>query len=212
LYSMLEATFILQAFVTLFLIVDPVGAVPLFMALMEGLPAQDRAGVIRRAVSIACTVLLVFTVFGNAIFALLGISMYSFRIAGGILLLIIAVEMLFGKKTRTEVSEDTVAEREEDLAVTPMAVPLLTGPGAITSGIMLYTLAPTAADKAVLTVTVVAVFAVCYVILRNAEPVRKTLGKTGAKVLMRLMGLLLSAIAVQFIISGLREAFPALLA
>jgi multiple antibiotic resistance protein len=207
---MLEYTLLLKAFVTLFLIVDPLGAVPLFLSLLGRFRREDRPQMIRKSVYIACTVLLVFTVFGNLIFAVLGVSMYSFRIAGGILLLIISVEMLFGSKTRTEVSEDTLKDQEDDITISPMAVPLLSGPGAITSGIMLFNEAPSAAEKALLCLVIVSVFAVGYVILRNAEAVRRALGRTGTKVVMRLMGLMLSAIAIEFIIAGIREAFPSL--
>ena len=205
---MIDTTFIVQAFVTLFVIVEPVGAVPIFFGLMSRFDDKVRARMIQRSVSIACLVLMVFTVFGNMIFGFLGISMYSFRIAGGILLLIISIEMLFGSKTRTEVSEDTLAEEQDNLTISPMAVPLLTGPGAVTSGIMLYNGAHTTQEKAALCGVVLLVFVISYVILRNMNLVYKTLGKTGTKVFVRLMGLMLSAIAVQFIIVGIKEAFP----
>jgi multiple antibiotic resistance protein len=205
---MFDATYALQAFVTLFVIVDPIGAVPVFLGLLAGFRRRDRVAMVRRAVVIACAVLLLFTVFGEMIFGFLGISMYSFRLAGGILLLIVSIEMLFGSKTRTELSEDMLAERKDDLTVSPMAVPLLTGPGAITSGIMLYDGAPSVADKAVLCVIVVVVFAISYLILRKSEGVYRVLGKTGTKVVLRLMGILLSAIAVQFMVEGVRGAFP----
>jgi multiple antibiotic resistance protein len=207
---MVDSTFIIRAFVTLFLIVDPVGVVPIFLGLMERFKEQQRVAMVGRCVLIACLVLLVFTVFGNIIFEFLGVSMYSFRIAGGILLLIISVEMLFGQKSRTEVSEDMLAEEGEDLTISPMAVPLLTGPGAITSGIMLFNTAPSLQDKAMLCVLIPFVFALSYAILRNSNLVYRTLGKTGTKVVVRLMGLMLSAIAIQFMISGITQAFPRL--
>ncbi len=204
-----DFAFAAQAFVTLFLIVDPVGVIPVFAGLIGRYRERERMRMIRRAVLIACAVLLVFTVFGNLIFSYLGITMYAFRIAGGVLLLIISIEMLFGGKTRTEVSEDMGSQERDDLTVSPMAVPLLTGPGAITSGIMLFQSAPSGADRAFLCAVVVLVFAVSYGIVANYGVVYRRLGNTGTKVVTRLMGLLLSAIAVQFIIAGVREAFPA---
>jgi multiple antibiotic resistance protein len=204
----LDYTFAFQAFVTLFLIVDPIGVIPIFIGLMGRFDERHRAAMVSKACAIACLILLVFTFFGNWIFVLLGISMYSFRVAGGILLLIISVEMLFGSKTRTEVSDDMKAELEEDIAISPMAVPLLTGPGAITTGLMLFNSAPSTADKGLLCLSILVVFVISYVFLRNSSLIYRTLGKMGTKVAVRLMGLMLSAIAVQFIITGLREAFP----
>lgn len=206
----LDFAFATQAFVTLFLIVDPIGVIPVFIGLIGRYRERERMRMIGRAVVIGCVVLLVFTVFGNVIFSYLGITMYAFRIAGGILLLIISIEMLFGGKTKTEVSEDMGLEERDDLTVSPMAVPLLTGPGAITSGIMLFNSAPSGADRAFLCVIVGLVFAVSYALVANYGVVYRTLGNTGTKVVTRLMGLLLSGIAVQFIIAGVREAFPAL--
>jgi multiple antibiotic resistance protein len=206
-----ELTFIIQAFAALFVIVDPIGAVPIFIGLISRFREKDRVQMILRSVLIACMVLLVFTFFGNIIFKFLGIDMYSFRIAGGILLLIISVEMLFGSKTRTEMSEDILEEEAEDLTISPMAVPLLTGPGAITTGIMLYNSAETVADKAALFLISIFVFVLTYLILRKMNLVYRTLGRTGTKVMVRLMGLMLSAIAVQFIIGGVRDAFPTLM-
>jgi multiple antibiotic resistance protein len=208
---MFDQTFIVQAFVTLFLIVDPVGVIPIFMGLMGKFSEKERSKMVRGSCIIACVVLLVFTLFGNLIFRLLGISISAFQIAGGILLLIISIEMLFGGKTRTEVSEDMMAEEQENLTISPMAVPLLTGPGAITSGIMLFNNAPTTIDQIELCLVVLVVFIVSYVILRNYNIVYKFLGKMGTKVVVRLMGLMLSGIAVQFIISGLKAAFPSVL-
>jgi len=207
---MADATFIIQAFVTLFLIVDPIGVIPIFLGLMDKFSEEKRAKIVWKATVIACLVLLLFSAFGKMIFGFFGISMYSFRIAGGILLLIISIEMLFGSKTRTEVSEDILKEQQEDMAISPMAVPLLTGPGAITSGIMLSNSAPTPTDKGILGLIILLVFAITYVLLRNSNIVYKALGPTGTKVVVRLMGLILSAIAIQFIIAGVREAFPAI--
>jgi len=207
---MYDFVFVFQAFVTLFLIVDPVGNIPVFLGLMGGFDDKYRVRMVSRSVFIACTVLMFFTLFGNAVFMFLGFSMYSFRVAGGLLLLIISVEMLFGNKTRTEMSDDIKAGGEDDLAVSPMAVPLLTGPGAISSGIVLFNSAPTYVDKVLVCFTIPVVFLVSYLILLNSNRVYKMLGKTGTKVVVRLMGLMLSAIALQFIILGLREAFPGL--
>ncbi len=207
---MLNTTFVVQSFVTLFLIVDSVGNVPIFIALIEKFSERDRVYMVKKSVFIAAAVLLIFTLLGNIIFSMLGVSMYSFQIAGGILLMIISIEMLFGRKSRTEMSEEILTEEREDLTITPMAVPLLTGPGAITSGIMLFNIAANPVDKITLVMIILVVFLLSYIILANSNLIYRILGKTGTKVVIRLMGLMLSAIAIQFIITGAKEALPVL--
>lgn len=163
---------------------------------------------IRRAVIIAMIVTIIFTIGGNHIFRLFGINLYSFRIAGGILLFIIAIEMLFGTKTRTESTKEEKrdAMSREDIVVMPMAIPLLAGPGAITMSIVLFNQAKNFIDIIILFVDIILVFAISYIILVKSAFVFKLLGTTGTKVIMRLMGLLLTSIAVQFIITGISEA------
>jgi multiple antibiotic resistance protein len=134
--------------------------------------------------------------------------MYSFKIAGGILLFIIALEMLFGRKTRTEssIEEEDELRTREDIIATPLAVPLLTGPGAITAGIVLYNSAKSPLEEIILLLDVMLVFLVSYLILSKSDVIFSALGTTGTKVIVRIMGLVLSAIAVQFVISGIGEA------
>jgi len=207
--------FIIRSFVALFIIVDPIGNTPLFIPLLDRFRKRDRKVMVRMAVLIAAISLLIITITGEFIFQILGIDMYSFRIAGGILLLIISIEMLFGRKSRTSSSfSDSFSDSDEDLtlgktvdvAVTPLAIPLLTGPGAITTGIVLFDAAKNLLEKVVVLLDIVAVFILSYMILSRSNLVYKILGKTGTKVMVRIMGLMLSAIAVQFIISGISEA------
>lgn len=207
----MDLNYAVYSFVALFLIVDAVGNVPIFLALLEPFKSSDRDVMIRKAVAIAAVVLLIFTIAGNHIFSALGIEIYSFKIAGGILLLIISIEMLFGRKSRTESSaeEEDDARRKEDIAITPMAVPLLTGPGAITTGIVLFNSAKSTADQLLLILDIMLVFLVSYIILIKSRAVFDLLGATGTKVVVRLMGLLLSSIAVQFITTGVAEAVKA---
>jgi len=166
---------------------------------------------IRMAVMIAAITLFLLTITGNFIFDILGIEMYSFRIAGGLLLLIISIEMLFGRKSRTDSSEDDLSVgKKVDIAVTPLAIPLLTGPGAITTGILLFDSARTILEKAIVLADILLVFLLSYLIISRSNLVYKALGKTGTRVAIRVMGLMLSAIAVQFIISGISQAVVAL--
>ncbi len=199
--------FFFYSFVTLFVIVDPVMNVPIFAALLDRTEKKEYERIVRKAVIIAAVVLIIFTYSGNLIFNLLGIEMYSFRIAGGILLFIISLEMLFGKRTKTKITEEEEEEWREDIAVTPLAVPLLTGPGAITSGIVLYSSAQTLAQKTMLIVAIMAVFFVAYLILKNSKKVFEFLGNTGNKVISRIMGILLAAISVQFVVDGVIEIY-----
>ena len=202
----LDYYFALRAFVALFAIVDPFANIPLFISLLERFGKKDRHAIIRTSVSIAFATLVLFTLFGSYNFRFLGITLYAFKIAGGLLLLIIAIEMLFGRKSGTALSEETLTEEKENLSVMPLAIPLLTGPGAITTGIVLYESAQTVSDKLVLVACIGIVFFISYLILREGEVIHERLGKTGNKVIVRLMGLLLSAIAVQFMISGVADA------
>ncbi len=198
-------TFFIQSFVALFVIIDAVGNVPLFVTLLERFGESDRKQIIRRAVSIALLTLLGVTLTGNWIFSLLSIKMYSFMIAGGILLMIISIEMLFGRKSMTETSED-IEERKHDLTVTPLAIPLLTGPGALTTGIVLFDAAQDTVKKLLLITSMVLAFLVSYWILSKSDRIFKALGKTGTKVIVRIMGLMLLSLAVQFIINGVSQA------
>lgn len=204
----MDINYAIYSFIALFIIVDPVVNVPIFMSILENFKVENRTAMVRKAVAIAAAVLIVFTLLGNYIFKFLGIEMYSFRIAGGILLFVISLEMLFGRRTKTESSaeEEDEARARDDIAITPMAVPLLTGPGAITTGIVLFNSAKTLANEIILIADILLVFLISYVILTKSDRIFKILGYTGTRVIVRIMGLLLSAIAVQFVITGIEEA------
>ena len=162
----------------------------------------------KKAAIVAALTLLVVTVTGNLFFRLLGIEMFSFTIAGGILLMIISIEMLLGLRTRTQSSmaeEQTSAEMDE-ITVIPLAIPLLTGPGALTTGIMLFDTAGNIQNRVILLGTIVLVFVISYIILSRSKPILKFLGRTGTRVARRIMGLMLLSIAVQFIIKGIFDA------
>jgi multiple antibiotic resistance protein len=200
--------FALSSFITLFIIVDPVVNVPLFMSILSDFNQNDRHMMVKKAVIVGAIVLSIFTIAGNKIFDYLGIEMYSFRIAGGILLFIIAIEMLLGKSpgTKSSAKEEAEALQKDDLVVTPLAIPLLTGPGAITSGIVLFNTAGGITDQLFLFVDIALVYTLSYFILSRSEKIFNRLGHTGTMVIVRIMGLLLATIAVQFIITGVGEA------
>ena len=173
-------TFIIHSFVALFVIIDPFGNVPIFITLLERFKESDRDLMIRRAIIFAAVTLIILTLTGNVIFELLDIKMYSFRIAGGILLLIISIEMLFGRKSRTEASED-IEEEKENISITPLAIPLLTGPGAITTGIVLFDNAGNDINKIFLMINIVLIFLISYFILSKSNLIFRILGKTGTR-------------------------------
>ncbi|MFH1773661.1 MAG: MarC family protein [Methanobacteriota archaeon] len=204
----MDINYAVYSFIALFIIVDPIANIPIFISILENFGAKNRKSMVQKAVVIAAIVLIIFTLLGNYIFRFLGIEMYSFRIAGGILLFIISLEMLFGRRTKTESSaeEEDEASAREDVTITPMAVPLLTGPGAITTGIVLFNSAKTLANEVILIADILLVFLISYVILTKSDYVFKIMGQTGTRVIVRIMGLLLSAIAVQFVITGIEEA------
>jgi multiple antibiotic resistance protein len=202
-------------FFTMFIVIDPVGLAPLYIGLTSHIEAGRKRGIIRGAVLVSFGVLLGFVLVGRYILALLGIEAGSFFIAGGIMLFIVSLEMLFGKPSRSKVS---IRERAgaagggEDghaVAVFPLAIPMLAGPGAITA-IILYTGggAPEAGGGGRLVMTVmlivslVIIMAIVWVVLRGAEVILRVLGKMGVSVFERIMGLLLSGLSVQFVYDG----------
>ena len=205
---MIDLNYAVYSFVAMFLIVDPIGNVPTFHSLLEMYNIENRSQMIRRAVTIATIVIILCTIGGNRVFQLLGIDLYSFRIAGGLLLFIIAIEMLFGRRTGTESTKEEKRDAmlREDIVVMPMAIPLLAGPGAITMSIVLFNQADTIIDILILLTNITLVFSISYIILTRSAVIFKLLGTTGTKVGMRLMGLLLATIAVQFVITGISEA------
>jgi len=198
-------------FVTVFALVDPVGALPFFVALTEGFDDADRGIVIRRAVTVLGAVLMVFALVGRFVFVAFGLTLAAFEIAGGILLFVVAYDMLHGEITRTKISAEdrteAVAHRDE-IAVVPLGIPLLAGPGAI-STVMIYE--GNAGNDPVQVLTVFVAIAITTVatffILKYGQRILRSLGKTGIMAMTRVLGLLLAAVGVQFVINGVLGAF-----
>ena len=196
----MDPAFLITAFVTLFVVIDPVGLTPLFIALTQG-SAQRRAIALRACV-IAFFILTAFTVFGEAVLGFVGISMPAFRVAGGALLFLTALDMLFERRTKRREGQ---AEEEDapDPSVFPLAIPLIAGPGAIASVILLAGQRPGVAGLAAVIGTVAAVLAVVLMFFLLSGLLERALGKTGINVATRLLGMLLAALSVQFILDGL---------
>ncbi len=182
-----------RAAIALFIIVDPFGNIPIFVGLTESIPDNQKKKVYDTAVIVGVALLLVFAFAGQGILSLFGLSIYSFEIAGGILLLIISIRILISGSMHENV------ESPESLGAVPIAIPLLVGPGAITTTIVdLHVYGVVIAILAVLIV-----LSLTWVILRFINRIYKFLGKTGALVIARVMALLIAAIAVQYIINGI---------
>lgn len=206
----MSLAFPINQFVALFVVIDPVGLAPMFVGLTRGVaPAQQRRLAIK-GVAIAAMILLAFAFLGDAMLHLLGIGLAAFRIAGGILLLLLAIDMLFARHSglRSTTSEETrEAEQRTDISVFPLAIPLIAGPGAFTTLLLTIRNAHEQAGAIAMAVAVLlAVLLITLAALLAAGRLMRFMGETGANVLTRVLGVLLSALAIQFVIDGLRAA------
>lgn len=198
--------------VSIFAIVNPVGTIPTFVALTAGYTQRERRHVITKAVLVGAGVLLAFGLVGQRIFDVFSITIPAFRIAGGILIFKVAFDMLHGERPRSDSNEQEITDalERENVGITPLGVPLLTGPGAITTVMILVAANGAAADRVLIYVAVAIVFAATFLLLFAGERLFGLMGRSGLMVFTRIMGLLLAALAVQFVVTGLAQAFPAL--
>jgi multiple antibiotic resistance protein len=195
----------IPAFVTLFVIIDPVGLAPLFVALTQGMTISERRKVAIRACLVAVGILTLFGVAGEAVLNFLGISMPAFRIAGGVLLFLTALDMLFERRTQRRQDQADTAH-PDDPSVFPLAIPLIAGPGAIASMILLTGQGGGGAVHILMVHAVMAlVIAAVLLMFLLAAPLERILGPTGLTVVTRLLGMLLAALSVQFVIDGMRD-------
>lgn len=211
---MSDLGFFLAVVVSVFALVDPFGALPFFVALTEGFDAADRQHVATRSVIILGTVLGAFALVGRFVFEAFGFTLAAFEIAGGALLFLVAFEMLQGEVTRSKLTAQDRADalaRRDEIAVVPLGIPLLAGPGAI-STVMIYE-GNAGSDLLMIAATFVAIgvtTASSWLILRYGPSILHRMGRPGIMVLTRVMGLLLAAVGVQFILNGLLATFPGL--
>ena len=199
--------YLISALVTLLVVVDPVGLAPTFVGITEGMPAKLRHRVALRAALIAGLILIGSALIGNWLLDRLAISLSAFRIAGGLLLFSIATEMVFGVRMRREgeAAEQAIEERARNIAAFPLAIPLMAGPGAITATVLLAGRADgNLLLLGLLLAVVAAVAASCFVAFLLAVRIGRLLGVTGNIVLSRLLGVLLAALAVQYVVDGIR--------
>jgi multiple antibiotic resistance protein len=202
-------SFSLVTFGGIFAVVDPFTAVPMFLAMTAGTPGPERSQIARRASIAAGLILTGFALAGGLLFKLFGVTLPAFKVAGGLLLLLMAIDMLRAQPSRARGSPEETAEGvvKEDIAVFPLATPLLAGPGSIATT-MVFMSRSTAWWQAIPVIgSIVVTCLASYVLLRGATLIDRALGRTGMNVLNRVMGLILAAIAVQFMIDGLGEGF-----
>ncbi|RKH44397.1 MarC family protein [Corallococcus sicarius] len=192
----------------IFFVVDPIGVVPLFLAMTAGDSKEKIRSTALRACLVACGMMLFFALFGRIIFQVFAVSLGAFRVAGGILLLITSLDMLRARpsSTRTSPTEEEEGAVKEDVAIVPLAIPLLAGPGAIATAMVLMARSGTSALSALPVVAaVVLTFGASYFILNASSLVQRVLRQSGVAILERVSGLILAAIAVQFIADGAKE-------
>ncbi|MGL4811408.1 MAG: MarC family protein [Beijerinckiaceae bacterium] len=202
--------FIASAIATLLVTVDPPALAPIFLSVTRGMNAAERRRVAVRASVIAFVIMAFFGVAGDATLKLLGVSLPAFRIAGGLLLFWIAFEMVFERRNnrKAETAETAITDDHiQNVAAFPLAIPLMAGPGAITA--MLLLAGRTQGDVALMSLLLVitaAIIGICLIVFLLADPIARLLGTTGNVVLTRLLGVILAALAVQFLIDGVKSA------
>jgi multiple antibiotic resistance protein len=204
---MVDTAALINAFTTLLVTTDPPGLAPIFLAVTTGMTAADRRQTALRGTLIAFGILAFFAITGAGVLSVLGISLPAFRIAGGFLLFYIAFEMIFEKRQeRKEKSTEIAITRDhiQNISVFPLAIPLISGPGSISATILLAGNFQSPFHRAELLVVIAGVFVIIYAALLVADQIDRVLGQTGRAILTRLLGVLLSALAVQFVIDGYR--------
>jgi len=205
--------FFVTAFVSLFVTLDPVGNVPIFLSITPHNSEAERTAMVTRAVLVVFGVLVGFALFGNLIFRFFGVTIEAFRIVAGLLLLKIAFDMMEAKPARVRHTpeEDAEGAKREDIAIIPLAIPLLSGPGAISTVVALTGQAAKASSIipmfGILLLAIALNVVIAFLALRSATPITRLLKETGMRVFTRVMGLILAAIAVQFVLTGIKEAF-----
>ena len=207
---MLTIDILVNAITTLLVTVDPPGLAPIFLGLTVGMTRQQRKQVALRGSLIAFCILAVFALTGAGVLSLLGISIGAFRIAGGLLLFWIAFEMIFERRNeRKEKTSETAITRDHmhNIAVFPLALPLIAGPGAISATILTSGSFPSALERGALIGVIALCIAILYFSLVIAERIDRFLGNTGRAILTRLLGVILAALAVQFVVDGVKSVF-----
>lgn len=196
--------FALLCFTSFFTLTNPLGTMPVFLTMTNGMNDHERKAIVRRATIVSFITLMVFTFSGQFLFKFFGISSNGFRIAGGFIIFKIGFDMLQARYSNAKLKEEEVKTYADDISITPLAIPMLCGPGAIANAIMLMDDASTFTLKGTLIGIIALVYFITFLILQASTQLVRILGETGNNVMMRLMGLILMVIAVECFVSGLK--------
>mgnify|MGYP000389929612 FL=1 len=199
-----DLPFALLCFTSFFTLTNPLGTMPVFLTMTNGMNDHERKAIVRRATIVSFITLMVFTFSGQFLFKFFGISSNGFRIAGGFIIFKIGFDMLQARYSNAKLKEEEVKTYADDISITPLAIPMLCGPGAIANAIMLMDDASTLSLKGTLIGIIALVYFITFLILQASTRLVRILGETGNNVMMRLMGLILMVIAVECFVSGLK--------
>jgi multiple antibiotic resistance protein len=207
-----DLRFAVLSFSALFLVVDPIAAVPIFVSITGDVPLDKKRSMAKRAAMAIFVTLVVFAVAGRVIFGLFGITLGSFKIAGGLMLFLMSIDMMRARSspTRTTAVEQAESREREDVAIVPLALPMMAGPGAIATVVVLMSRARGNLQSAGVILAIALTSLVCWLLLNAAARTEQLLQRTTIRVIEWVMGLLLTAVAVEFVFSGLRDLLPTL--
>lgn len=201
----IDTAYMITAFVTLLVVIDPIAIAPLFLAMTPNMSSAEREKIARRAVLVAGLILIVFALAGEAVLDFIGISLPAFRVAGGILLFLTALDMLFERRTKRREDTYEADPDHEDPSVFPLAIPLIAGPGAIASVILLIGRKPGGEGLVIILGMTAIILLIMYIMLRLSSRLERAMGKVAINVFTRIFGMLLAALSVQFVLDGLAE-------
>lgn len=199
-----EISFFLLCFTSFITLMNPIGIMPVFLTMTSQLDQEQRTKTALKAVIVAFLSLVLFAFSGQILFKFFGISVNSFRVVGGIIFFMMGYDMLQARLTKIKIHKNEISEYVDDISVTPLAIPMICGPGAITNAIVLMEDAVQFQNKAIMIGTMLLICIIIFVVLWGASQITKFIGPTGNKILMRLMGLIVMVIAVEFFFSGLK--------
>ncbi len=199
------ASFFLNTFIALLVIVDPFALLPVYISLTDRFTKEEQKKTIHKSMIASAALLFIFSVTGLGFFKLFGITLPAFQIAGGILLLYLGIDQLNLKRERMDEEEKAESHDKEDISIFPLAMPLMAGPGAISTVVLMTTKITTAIEYSLLFIAIILVMFVCYLTLSASSILMKILGKTGLNLVSKLMGIIICAIAIQFVINGVEH-------
>lgn len=203
--------FFLLCFTSFFTLTNPLGTMPVFLTMTQGMSDKERRAVLRRATIVSFVTLMMFVVAGQFLFQFFGLSANGFRIAGGFIIFKIGFDMLQARYTPMKLKDEEIRAYADDISITPLGIPMLCGPGAIANAIVLMQDAVTLDRKCILIGTVALIYFITYMVLRASTRLVNMLGETGNNVMMRLMGLILMVLAVECFVGGARPILVSIL-